>query len=343
MRRLTAQGAIHASVVFDDEGRVLVADMSGMIQAFSPRGNRLWRMQLTGGISATPAVHPTQSRVFAGTQYGFVYALDIIKGAVLWKTEIPTQSDPRILSDLLYMPQADAVISSSWGGRFHALDASTGSARFTWGAGISPAAAVACDRNGSIYCLRAIANRGIELVRVSATGEEKVIDKAAEQSRGAWRSLVMAAPVIDEDREILYYICNQDRQSQLRAWNLKSNLLQWSCPLGRPIQATPLVRIDGVILVPDLAGHLNAIRPDGSLLFRYNSGCDYLLSGGVSDADGNSYFGDPFGALHKIDKQGSGKAVFEAKRSLEARPSFDSSGNLYVPSTDRSVFVFASK
>lgn len=340
VRRLPAQGALQASVVFDGQGRALVSDMTGGVQAFSPQGKRLWQVQVGGGISATPVIHPDKPQVYLGTHTGWVFALDTTRGSTLWKKEIPTSSDPRILSDLLYLPQAGAVILSSWGGRYHALDSETGAEQFSWDAGISPCAAAAADGNGMIYCLRAISRQGVELIRVTSSGEESILYHAPEDRRGARRALVAAGPVLDEERHLLYFIVNREPGGQLLAWSLKTGQAQWEHALSSSVQAAPAIRPDGAIVLADLAGCVHALGPDGTARYRYITGCEYLLAGGVSEAGGSFYLGDPFGALHLIDWQGQGKAVFEARRSIQARPSFDPSGNLYLPSMDKFVYLF---
>jgi outer membrane protein assembly factor BamB len=93
----------------------------------------------------------------------------------------------------------------------------------------------------------------------------------------------------------------------------------------------------------DLAGVVHVLAPDGSPRFRYVSGADYLLAGGVSDGQGTVYFGDPAGVVHRLRPDGTGQPVFEAPRSLQARPSFDRRGNLYIPSTGHQVYVFHNR
>lgn len=340
---LSAEGAIQASVVFDEQGTAFVADMAGAVQAFASSGTLRWRVKLSGGVSATPAVHPAKPHLFVGTHAGSVYALDTATGAVLWRKEVPTKNDPRILSDLLYLPQADAVVLSSWGGRFHALDAGSGAERFSWDAGISPYAAAASDKEGNLYSLRAVWNQGVELVRVTSRGEEAVLYRAAEEKRGTRRTLVAAAPTLNEDRGVAYFIVNRDQGGVLHAWSLKSSSLLWHHPLPNAVQGTPALRHDGVILLADLGGSLHAIGPDGTPRFRYSSGCDYLLAGGVCEAGGTCFMGDPVGVLHAINGQGAGKKIFEARRSIQGRLSFGLDGSLYVPATDRTVSVFPAK
>jgi outer membrane protein assembly factor BamB len=339
-QRLAAPAALQAAVVFDAAGTAFVAGMSGTVQAFNHEGKALWRAALGGGISATPAVHPNQPRLFVGTHVGFAYALDTHTGAVIWKTALPTQTDPRILSDLLFWPGPQAVVLSSWGERFCALAAETGTERFAWNAGISPSSAACGDPEGNLFCLRAVEGAGAEFVRVTTTGETAVLHAVSAGKQGPRRVLVAAGPVIDPPRATVYFLANQDQGALLHAWSLKSNSLQWTHPLSASVNAPPAVLPNGTILLTDLAGFAQAISPDGSLLSRYASGCEYLLAGGVGEAGGNFYFGDPLGLLHWVDAQGKGRVLFETSRALQARPSFDPNGRLYVPSTDRTVYVF---
>jgi outer membrane protein assembly factor BamB len=339
---LPALGAVQAAVVFDAEDRAFVADMAAHVHAFSLDGAPLWQAAVPGAVSATPVLHATENRIFIGTHAGWACALDSATGASLWQKPLPTKADPRILSDLLYVPEADAVVLSSWGGRFHALEASTGNERFSWDAGLAPYAAASTGSGGFIYSLRAVANRGVEFVRVSSGGEERVLHDVPEEKRGARRTLVAAAPVVDVERGRIYFVSNRDQGSWLHAWSEQEDRLLWQQPLPKAVQATPAVRADGVILLADLAGFVQALGPDGTNRFQHSCNCDYLLAGMVSDADGTSFLGDPLGFVHVLDRLGAGKAVFEAKRSIQARPSFDRRGSLYVPSTDRHVYVFAA-
>src|SRR5690606_25000539 len=174
VRRLRASGAIQASPVFDHEGTTYIADMAGGLRAVSARGREGWRVALGGGVLATPAVSST-GRVFAGTLTGEVIALDAETGSVVWRRSIPTRSDPRILSDLLYMDAVDLVVLSSWGGRFVALSGENGDTRFGWDAGVSPRSAATADNRGNIYFQRAVADRGVELVRIDGSGGEAVL------------------------------------------------------------------------------------------------------------------------------------------------------------------------
>lgn len=343
LRRLPARGAVQASPVFDRAGAVYVADMAGVVQAFEPEGKLRWRVQLTGSISASPAVHLDQPWLFVGTHAGRVYALDTTQGDILWHRDLPTQTDPRIVSDLLWVPKAGVVVASSWGGRFYALDTKTGAVWGSWAAGIWPAAAAAADPAGLIYCLRVAQGRGLELVRAAPDGQEVVLHQMPEPACGAGRLLAAAAPVLDLARRTLYFVANGDRASHLGAWSLESDTLLWAQSLPYTVQATPAVRADGVVLVADLGGGVQAVEPDGTRGFRYHTDTEYLLAGPVCDAEGKCWVADPAGTLHELNPKGQGRRVFEADRSFQGRPAFSPNGNLYVPCTDRTVYVFGPR
>lgn len=338
--RLAAHGAVQAEVIFDRPGNIFVADLAGVLQCFNDRGRHLWQAKLPGGISAAPVLNPAGTAVFVGTHDGAVFALDSVTGAALWRKEIPTKSDPRILSDLLFASASNAVVFSSWGEKFLALDAANGNTRFSWDAGVSPYSAAAADQAGSIYCLRAVNNVGVQLVRISTDGKESVLHTDRESARRAWRTLGAAGPVLDETRGVVYFIVNGEKSGRLSAWSLEKNQFAWSCDLPACVQGTPAILRVGSLAVADLAGVIHVIGPDGQVRHRYLTSSEYLLAGPVCDGDGNLFIGDPSGVVHVIDPAGKGRRLFEARRSLQARCAFHPNGSLCVPATDRTVYLF---
>lgn len=338
-RRLVARGSVQAPVVFDANGTAFVSDMAGGVQAFGRDGERRWEVLLAGGVSAAPVVAMAASRLFVGTHAGRLYALDATTGQEVWRREIPTRGDPRILSDLLLLEEPGLVVVSSWGGRFWALDAGTAAERAAWDAGISPRSAAAAA-GGSIYCLRAVGGTGVELVRVTPDGSQAVLDREPETPRGARRTVVGAAPVVDEARGAVCFVTNGDRAARLHAWSLGAERRTWTCDLPAAVDATPVVLPDGTVVVADLAGGLQAIGRDGATAWRYVTGAEYLLAGPVAELGSRLWLGDPLGIVHEVDRDGRGRAMFELPRSLQGRPSFDPSGGLYVPCMDHGVYVF---
>lgn len=342
-RQLPATGAIHAPVVFDEKGRAFVADMTGQVQSFTPAGRPVWQRKVEGGISAAPVVDADGKMLFAGTHSGWAYGLDAASGAIVWRVEIPTKSDARILSDLLLLPKRGAVVLSSWGGRFVALDRRSGKELQSWDAGISPAAAAAADADENVYCLRAVTKAGVQLVRISGAGQESVLHQQPETDGPANRSLVAAAPAIDPERRRLYCVLNAGLRGALMAWSLDGGSVLWTRRFRAALGTTPAVAPDGMVIVTDMSGIVRSLAPDnGAVSYQYPTGSDYILAGAVCDGGGTAFVADSLGVLHEIRPTGVGRPVFELPRSAQARPSFDSRGNLYVPGTDHRVHVFAA-
>jgi outer membrane protein assembly factor BamB len=339
-----ALGAVQASVVFDAAGNAFVADMAGGVQSFSPTGNRRWQVTVGGGVSATPVLDAADTLLFVGTHLGDVLALDTATGATRWSRPIPSRKDPRILSDFLHLEERNLVVFGSWSGRFLALDGVTGEPHFDWDAGISPRSAASADRAGNLYTVRAVAGRGIEFVQVrrEGGGQETILHREPEDSRGASRALVACAPVLDESRGVAYVVANHERAGHLLAWSLASGRVLWKRELGAAVQATPTVLTSGAVVVADLAGNVEAFDPEGAPRFRTPLRCDYLLAGGVAPAEDRFVLGDPLGAVHELDARGTPSLVFQAPRSIQGRPSFDPSGRLHIPCTDGSVYRFAT-
>lgn len=340
-RTLRTRGAVQAAVVFDQSGRAYVADMAGSLQSFDADGTPRWERRLDGAVSATPAVDSTNGRVFAGTHIGWIYALAALDGAVLWKRLLPTTSDPRITADLLYLPRARQVVVSSWGGRFHALDADSGRTVQDWEAGLYPSAGAAADTEETLYYPRVTRGAGVTLVRRTPNSAETELHREPEGPRGAARIPVTAAPVVDAARGRVWFVANDGRAAALLLWSVAAGGLagRWTLPCG--VQAAPALAPDGTVWVADLAGNLHRFTADASPReVRYATGAEYLLAAPVCESGGRCLVGDPLGRLHQIEPDGRGRMLFTAPRAFQAAPSFDPAGNLYLPGTDRRVYVF---
>ena len=339
------EGGIRASPVFDGIGNCYLASMAGMVSSYTPDGDERWRVRLPAGISASPALNPSDKAVFLGTVGGEVCALDPLDGRTLWKRGVPSQSDRRILSDLLFLPVQDLVVLNSWGGQFHALEAETGVVRISWSAGISSFAAAAAAANGRLYALRAEsteARSGLVCFSLDPwSGEETEILFQPGSRRAANRMKVAASPIVDEMRQRLFIVTNVNNDSRLHAYSLVTNQFLWSRNFNRFIVATPTLMADGSVAVGDLSGVVHVVSPSGSLQHRYHTGAYYLLAGPVCDSEGTVFIGDPEGKLHLLSPEGTGTVIFEAGRSIEGRPAFDPGGRLYLPSMEGNVYVFS--
>ncbi|MFB3786246.1 MAG: PQQ-binding-like beta-propeller repeat protein [bacterium] len=340
-RVLQAQGGVRASVVFDARGAAYIADMAGGVQAYGADGTAAWVTRLEGGIAATPVILPDDTRLYAATVTGYLYALEAATGQTVWRVSIPSQTDPRILSDLLYLPQLNAIVLNSWGGKYYALDAKDGQIISSWSAGISPFAAAAADSDERVYCVRAVWEpAGIQFARADpVTGKDEVLHFESKKTKPPSRMTVAAAPVLDTERQVVYFITNLDKESVLYAFSLQSGAARWNRPFSRYIQATPCLRADGAVVIADLVGEIHVFTSDGERVFRCPTGAEYLLAGAVSDSKDWIYLGDPLGRVHAVGPNGVDRPLFVADRAIEGRASFDPGGRLYIPSMDRNIYV----
>jgi hypothetical protein len=247
------------------------------------------------------------------------------------------------MADLLLALPQQWIIASSWGGKYHALDSSSGETVHAWDAGISPQCGASADAQGNLYLLRSTRGEGVQLVRANPAGHETVIHRQPEGKRDPRRAIVAASSVLDEVRRVVYWVANQDREAVLLACSMDDNHLRWQRSLPKAVVGTPALGSNGSVWVAALDGFVHIFHADGLPLARYATETDYLLAGPVTDSNGNAWLGDPLGQLHHMDSKGNGRVVYEALRSVQARPAFDPDGNLYFAATDRSVLIFRNR
>jgi outer membrane protein assembly factor BamB len=344
---LTASAGIRAAPVFDAISSSYLADMAGGVFSYTGEGRKRWGIQLPDGICASPVLDPFDRHLFVGTLGGEVYALDSSSGRILWKKTVPSTSDQRILSDLLYLPQQRLLVMNSWGGQFFALDVETGTSLKAWPAGISPSASAAASAEEVIYAVRTESSEesnrsGLLCFTLdSRSRQEAELFFEPLESQQVKRVAVAASPLLDEVRRRVYVVANVKNDSKLYAFCLSTQKILWSRGFTRFIVATPALLPDGSIAVADLNGVLHVISSSGSLRYRYHTGAYYLLSGPICDVEGKILVADPEGKLHLVLPGGTGEVVFEADRSIEGRLASDPGGRLHLPSMDGQVHVFS--
>lgn len=329
---LPVRGTVKSTPVTGADGSVYVAGADGRVRSFDTDGRLRWEQELAGGVKAAPALDDSGQRLFVGTVRGEVVALSAGTGELCWRAVLPTESDPRILSDLLWVPGGTDgwLWVSSWAGAFIELEAGEGRQRSRWSAGMFPQSAAAATEAGEVFFLRAVERRGVELVRV-AQGEAAVWDWVPEGARGARRTLVAAGPVVAAEQGVVVAAANRDRDARLVAVGLADGRCRWETALPACVGAPLAVGTDGAVYVADLAGQVSAIDPEGRLRWRTDTGCEYLLAGPVVDGAGNVWVGDPWGRLLQITPEGRCRAVHSWQCSIEAAAGFDPLGRLRIP------------
>lgn len=344
-RRMKSSGSVSASPLCDGV-MIYVADMTGLAHAFDYTGDEIGRIQLSGSIQSSPALSLQDSYCFLATLQGEIYAVDTTSGDIVWQRRISARRDPRIISDILYLPNRRLVVTCSWGEKFVALNAKTGEVKHTWNAGYCPYAAASADVAENIYFLRSETDyddktpNGVRLVKKSLDNDEETSLYFAPEGaeKKVHECIQWAAPVIDETAKRVIFIINRNQEGTLYVLSVESGKMEFSHTFNRHIFATPAVSSNGTIFVSDLKGDVHAFNTDGEKRWQYQTGAEYLLSSPVCDVEETVWACDIEGKVHRIAPNGEGNVVFEAERSIQSRPAFTPEGRLLVPSMDGNVY-----
>lgn len=108
-------GKLTASPIVAD-GRVYTLDTRGRVSAFAPTGALVWKATLTpegekdekgfgGGLAAEGG------RIFAGTGFGYVMAIEAQTGKTLWQKNVmsPVRSSPTVADGRVFVASSDGV------------------------------------------------------------------------------------------------------------------------------------------------------------------------------------------------------------------------------------------
>jgi outer membrane protein assembly factor BamB len=342
------KAGITASPVFTESGNMLVADMADSLTFYSPQGSEMWKIALQGSIYATPAIHESDTLAYVATCAGRLYAIDLTTGDIVWESEIPSESDPRILSDVLYLPNTKSILITSWGYEYSIINAATGKIKSKIAAGSRLYAGASATEDETVYLVRAKwaqnqSEQAIELVRLQVgAGEAEVLHSTPPEKKSVNFMTIAAPPVINDEEKQLYFIVNSDSRSTLFSYSIDDNKISWKSHFPRHLVTTPAIRPDGAIVISDLIGSVRILDPIiGLETSAYKTGAYYLLGSPVCDAEGTAVVGDIEGKIHLISSRGKGRVLHETGRCIQGRPSFSPNGLLAVPSMDGHVYMFA--
>lgn len=257
----SSYGKLTASPIVAD-GRVYVLDTRGRVTAFSPSGSSVWRVSVTpqnekdvkgfgGGLAADGG------RVFAGTGFGTVAALDSQSGKKLWEKNLasPVRSSPTAAGGRVYVASSD--------GMARALSAADGTELWAY-QGLVERAALLTNASPAVA--------GEHVVVPYPSGE--VVALRIADGKPAWSESLArtrlasslgsmtdaARPVIDSGT-----VFAVGHSGRMVATSLRDGQRVWS--LNVPGIQAPVVAGEMVFVV-DTAGQLMAItRRDGKVLW----------------------------------------------------------------------------
>jgi outer membrane protein assembly factor BamB len=331
----TAQtgGVIFGAPAIGPGGEIIVGSEDGKVYCFSAAGALLWTFSgATDWIDSAPTI----GAVYAGSWDGALYAIDRLSGAMLWKFETGGMviASPAVAPDgVIYVASNDTFLyavhpdgTQKWvshsvnsfepingspvlnragdtvffgndGGFFFAVDAATGTERWSFSvtaihppasADIDPAisSAAAIGRDGSIY----FGSENGYLYALTSSGQLRWSYKAAEPIR--------SAPAISSNGAITF--AAQDGY----LYSLDSEGFQiWETFVGDVFYCSPALDAAGNILIAAYAGSDSTdfimVDAGGNMVWEHRIA-------GVNDSspniapDGAVYFGAHDGRLYKF-------------------------------------------
>lgn len=243
-------------------GRAFVLDPSGHVTAVSLAGGTAWRVSVRPSDMDEPAttggLATDGSRVYAGTAYGKLIALDADSGGVVWEAKLPepARGAPTVADGRVFVvTQNNNVVAYS---------ATDGAEAWSW-RGVPEMGNLLSSANPAVSAgLVVVPFTSGELVALDAkTGKPVWNDTLARASRNfavSGLSTIAASPVASDG--VVYATGVGSRTVAL---NLKTGARMWDIPFGSA--HTPAVAGNAVFLV-DLDDNLVALdRKNGEVLW----------------------------------------------------------------------------
>lgn len=243
-------------------GRAFVLDPSGYVTAVSLSGGTSWRVSVRPADIDEPAttggVATDGSRVYVGTAYGKLMALDADSGGVVWEAKLPepARGAPTVADGKVFVvTQANNVVAYSAG---------DGAEAWSW-RGVPEMGNLLSSANPAVSGgIVVVPFTSGELVALdSKSGKPVWNDTLARASRNfavSGLATIAASPVISDGNVYATGV-----GSRTVALNLKSGARLWDVPFGSA--HTPVAAGNAVFLV-DLDDNLTALdRKTGDVLW----------------------------------------------------------------------------
>ncbi|MDD5311817.1 MAG: PQQ-binding-like beta-propeller repeat protein [Dehalococcoidia bacterium] len=122
----------------------------------------------------------------------------------------------------------------------------------------------------------------------------------------------------------------------------QTNNLKWTYKADQSIIlfSTPIIGKDGTLYITSHLGKLYAVRPDGSLLWTFDTGVagTYIWASPAVDDNGVIYMGSGSGRFYAINPDGTIKWSYTLPSSspIDASPTIGKDGTIYIGTSDES-------
>jgi outer membrane protein assembly factor BamB len=299
------------------DGTIYVGSNDHVVYAIDRSGRERWRAGVPNNINETGFVIGRDGGVFVGCADGKVYAYDQ-NGGARWATSIE--------ADVAFTPvvTGDGTIVAGGFDRDKAaplfglrLD---GTVKWRNG-GSFGVSAVAIGLDGSLFV--GGADSALHALR-AADGTERW---AAPMS-GAPRS-----PSVGHDGTVYVTAGNA-----LEAIDPGTGAPRWTFPIDAPSYGISLGR-DDTIYVAQENDTLLAVRPNGTLKWRFVAPGNVWTRSATIGGDGTAYLGGTDGALYAITEDGALSWKAATGGRIASQPALGGDGTLYVVSSDSYLYA----
>jgi outer membrane protein assembly factor BamB/predicted MPP superfamily phosphohydrolase len=260
------KGALLASPVLSGT-TLYIASMDHGLYAIEPdTGHQRWRFEAASPLCSTPAV--AQSVVCVGGN-GKIYGVNAEDGKVKWTQPAGGFFQSHVTAD------QDTFYLGGWDNTFYALDAVTGTPRWTVKLGktfyYSPAISTPALGNGRVYVCT---NDGMLHALNVANGHE---DWAVHAPQGS-DAFGYSSPVV---LGLSLYIAGLGDHGDVYALDTSNGKINWQSPTGQAIyDSSPKLSPDGTTLaIMGVRGHISILSTaDGKRAWGYELGPGNIFS-----------------------------------------------------------------
>ncbi len=262
-------GAIESSPLVGSDGSVYVGSDDGYLYKIRSGGAPGWSFKTGGPVRSSPAID-AEGKIYVGSNDGYLYCIGA-NGNMIWqkKTNGAVSSSPAVDNNLVYVGSEDK--------KLYCYD-TDGALQWSYETGgpikSSPAVAegkvyVGSD-DGYLYCI----SYG------SLVSKQKTDD------------VVQSSAAIGSSGSI--YFGSSDGYLYAPSWQ---------CNIGAELISSPVLGSDGMIYIGTSAGSLNAVNPNGTVLWSYATG-GLIYSSPALTSEGIVYVGSDDGYLYAIKGTG---------------------------------------
>ncbi len=288
-------------------------------------GTLRWAFNTTGIIVSSPTSSADGSRVYFGSEDGYLYAINSNTGALAWSryTSDWVDSSPAVGAD-------GTIYVGSWSGRLHAYRAD-GLPKWNYLTGSSISSSPAVGSDGTIY----IGSSDFYLYALTSLGGLKWKYFAGDAVRGSPSIGPDGTIYVSDDSDVLHAVNPDGTQ-------------QWEYQATVPTNAvdaigstSPAIGLDGTIYVGFRDGKIHAFSPSGQQLWEYAT--DDAIESSVSlDTSGNLYFCSTDSNIYSLTSSGALRWAIATGTSLYSTPTIRADGSLIVGTSDNTILCLST-